>query len=146
MSEEHRIVIPYWRVEEIIRKSFGRRFTRDCNIVLEDDAYYCPPKSDVTRLLRENSTNRKKYAPDIYDCDDFAFTLKYCFIKDAYRNKERRYPHCFGIIMGGKLDGDEPHAINLVITNKLKLFLVDPQTDRIFKPKKSDRLIYFVYI
>ena len=48
--------------------------------------------------------------------------------------------------MGGKILGNVPHAINFVITNELKLFLIEPQLDKILKPTRKDRGIYSIYM
>ena len=141
-----RVVIDSYRVEKIIKKTFGRRFTRDFYLQLADEEYYCPPLSDIRKLVKQNKIDRLTYSAEKFDCDDFAVSLKSIFIKHAYKNKERRYPHCLGIIMGGKLLGNIPHAINIVISNQLKVYLIEPQEDKIFRPRKSDREIYFIYI
>ncbi len=133
-------------VEGIIRKTFGKRFTDDFSLQIHDEQYYCPNIDDVTTILEKNTVDKQEYIEDVFDCDDYALILKAFFIKQAYKNKKRRYPYCLGIIMGGKLLGDIPHAINFVITDKLKLLLIEPQQDQILEPTSLDREIYFVYV
>ncbi len=133
-------------ISNIIKKAFGRRFTRDFSLQISDEQYYCPSLDDVKLMIKKNNDDRLEYTDSIFDCDDYALSLKYFFIKQAYKNHHRRYPYCMGMIMGAKLLGDIPHAINFVITDKLKLYLIEPQEDKIIKPTKSDRQIYFIYI
>ncbi len=133
-------------IESVIRKTFGKRFTHDFSLQIHDEQYFCPSMDDVKVLLEKNKVDKLEYIEDKFDCDDFAFILKAYFIKQAYKDKKRRYPYSLGLIMGGKLLGNIPHAINFIITEKLKILLIEPQTDAILKPTKNDREIYFIYM
>ncbi len=132
-------------IEDIIRATFGKRFTRNHTIQIADEQYFCPSLKFVKKMLAKNKVDKFEYIEEKFDCDDFAFILKAYFIKQAYKDKKRRYPYCLGIIMG-KLLGDINHAINFVITDSLKFYLIEPQTDAILKPTKKDREIYSIYM
>jgi len=140
------MIINHTEIEDIIKQTFGKRFTRDFSLQISDEQYYCPSLEDVTLLIEKNTSDKMEYIGDVFDCDDYALVLKAFFIKQAYKDKHRRYPYCMGMIMGGKLQGNIPHAINFVITDKLEFYLIEPQQDEILKPTKLDREIYFMFI
>ena len=140
------MIIDAAKIDNIIRETFDGKLASDFSLQISDEKYFCPSIDDVKLLIKKNTVDRLQYTDDIFDCDDYALSLKYFFIKSAYKDKKRRYPYCVGIIMGGKLLGNIPHAINFVITEKLKLLLIEPQNDSIIFPRKSDAEIFFVYI
>jgi predicted transcriptional regulator len=108
-----------------------------------DEKYYCPPLSDIKYLVRWNKINRKKYTSEIFDCDDFALALKYFFVKHAYSNGKRRFPHCAGIIWGF-IQGEQ-HAVNIVVNDKKEVLFIEPQQDYIFYPGDDDMDFNFIY-
>lgn len=139
-----KIIIDGDELYDILLKTLTNKFAKDNNIIFGDEKYYCPSYRDIRALLKKNYIDKMKYTEEKYDCDDFAISLKYFFIKDSYANKIRRYPHCFGILMGGELK-EGSHAINIVITNKKKVYFIEPQNDKMFKLRKEDKDIYFIY-
>lgn len=128
-------------VRKIIEKALKRKLARDCKIYLADGEYYAPPKRDVERILEETHTDAYKWTAGTFDCDDFAKVLCAEFAKDAYRNGIRRPPYCLGFVWGLF---PRPHAINWFIDNENKLYLIEPQTDFIFKPRRSDKGIWLI--
>jgi len=110
-------------------------------LYLADGEYYAPPKKDVQRVLKETTTNQFQWTKETFDCDDFAKVLCAEFAKDAYRNSKRRPPYCLGFVWG-KLPG--PHAINWFIDSKKELYFIEPQTDGIFLPRKTDKGIWLM--
>ena len=124
-------------------QSFRGRFASDFKLLMGDSRYYLPPIEDVRRILAANSVSRRRYMPQKYDCDDFTISLKNDFNLDAYRNGRRRYPYSVGMIFGELKEG--PHAINIVITNREQILLIEPQNDSIFQIRKEDRKIFFIY-
>ena len=93
---------------------------------LADAMFYCPSVQYVEGLLEQDELDKMKYAPESFDCDDFAWILKARFCMDAYKNGQRRAAHAMGIIWG---EFPHPHAINWVITDDKVLRLIEPQTD-----------------
>ena len=133
-------------IEDIIKKTFGNRFTDDFSLQMSDEQYYCPSIQDVKVILEKSTVDKREYIEEKMDCDDYARILKVDFIKQAYKEKKRRHPYAVGVIKGGKLQGNIPHAINFVITDKMELLLIEPQTDTIKEPTNQDREIYFIDI
>ncbi len=112
-----------------------------------DGSYYTPPKADVEAILKRTTAKKFGYIPLVFDCDDYAFVRKGEFAADNFRNKIRRLPYCFGIVWGYELTGPgSHHAMNWVITDDMKLNLVEPQTDSIRAPVAGDKGIYMMIV
>ena len=58
------------------------------------------------------------------DCDDFAIALMGSF------HIQKNWA---GLAFGIFIIADPPHAVNIFIDSRLDVYLVEPQTDRIFK-------------
>ncbi|WP_340819063.1 lectin MOA-related protein [Methanolobus sp. WCC4] len=133
-------------VKSLLRDKLGNKLNEGCKFLFADDTYYCSPISDIDRLVH-NRTDKLDWVIEKYDCDDFALSLKYEFIKDAYLDGARRYPHCLGILWGEGLDENEEtygHAINVVVTDMMEVLFIEPQEDCISPPERYDN-IYFIY-
>lgn len=124
-------------------QSLRGRFAPDFKLLMGDSKYYLPPLEDVRRILVADSIDRRRYTSQKYDCDDFTISLKNRFNLDAYRNGRRRYPYSVGMLFGDLKEG--PHAINIVITNREQILLIEAQNDSIFQIRKEDRKIVFIY-
>ena len=101
-----------------------------------DSALAIMPIEDIKKLLEFNYYKEKKYTPEIYDCDNFAFSVKGMFMNIA--------PECpLGIAHVDTPDGK--HSLNIVYdsANKKYLFL-EPQTNMIFSnPKYKPYMVIF---
>jgi len=117
------------------------KLRHDFNFHIPDSEYYLTPMEDVKRLVERDKIDRREYASEVGDCDDFAFLLKAAFIRHAWDEGKRRAPHSVGIIWGMLPHG---HAINWVLTRQEGLYFIEPQTDEIFKPRKTDKDIWMM--
>ena len=97
----------------------------------------------MREIISESKVDRKTWVRERFDCDDFAHVLKAHFAEASYKNGQRRAAHCFGVVWGS-LPG--PHAINWMVNSDGKLRFVEPQNDRVFVPRKTDKNIYFMLI
>jgi len=137
------------KINEIVTKKLRGKLSRVNQVHMPDPEYYAPTKQEVINILKETKVDRRIYKTKKYDCDDFAFTLKQKFINKAYDESGRRRPYAFGMIWGKLKVGDDwgAHAINWFIENKNRLWLVEPQTDEIFKPSDSEiQEAWFLYM
>lgn len=114
------------QVREIIKAQLGSRMTSHSHIHLADIEYYCPSVQYMITMLGQDLLDTRNYASERFDCDDFAWVLKARFCLDAYKDGRRRAAHAAGIVWG-KLP--HPHAMCWVITDDLKLRLIEPQND-----------------
>lgn len=115
-----------------------------------DGNYVMPTRDELTKLLFDSEINFREYVSEIQDCDDFALLLHAYVIKQRYEDydtgkipKGRRYPLAFGQIWYQSFQG--PHAVNICITRDDGVLMIEPQTDRIWKPSK-DLIVSFIRI
>jgi len=126
---------------ELIKEQLGKRIKKTTNIYLADTKYYLPSVEYAKHVISEDTTDQMQYRTLEMDCDDFAWLLKAAFVRDAYRNKVRRPPHCMGVIHGLF---PTPHAINWVINDDRVLRFIEPQTDALFAPRDTDKDVWLV--
>jgi len=139
-----RLLLTKSEIRSLLKSRLGSRLKASCRFLFADGTYYCSPLDDIKRLVRSSSVDRSNYIAHKHDCDDFALSLKYEFIRDAYLDGERRYPHSLGILWGSELK-EGHHAINVVVTDDQKVLFIEPQNDSIFDPRPEDKKIYFIY-
>lgn len=130
---------------KIISKQLGPFMEDYPAYCISDEQYHCPTIKEVQKILTKSKLNSKIWLSEKFDCDDFALALKYEFIKNAWHNKKRKIPYSVGIINGDS-SGEGYHAINFVICDDGKLYLIEPQTDEMFLPSRNFKDIYFIYI
>ena len=92
------------------------------DLTIADKTYILPRKEQIENFLLSDSTNRYKYQTEMFDCDDFAMVL-------LGRLRERFPNFAIGFAASGE------HAFNFFIDNTRKLWLIEPQTDKIFTSK-----------
>jgi hypothetical protein len=141
--ESSKVFISSADLRELVANQLGPKLARNFGFYVADAEYYCTPLDDAREIIKKSKVDRNTWTADKFDCDDFAHVLKANFAEAAYKNGERRKAHCFGVVWGS-LPG--PHAINWMVNADLKLRFVEPQNDRVFFPRKSDRDIYFMLV
>jgi hypothetical protein len=138
-----KVYISGYELRQQIVRQLGRKLRRNFGLYVADGEYYCTPLRHARQIIRLSSVDRKRWVRNRFDCDDFAHVLKAHFAEASYRNGRRRAAHCFGIVWG-MLPGH--HAINWMINSDMKLRFIEPQNDRIFMPRRTDRDIYFMLV
>ena len=106
-------------------------------IFLSDRQYNAYDHMDIVRFLNHDLSDKKQYLSESYDCDDFALVLAAAAKRWNGVVGSKNSGICFGIVWGDIRDTDDkpnPHAINFFIDITGDLWLVEPQTDKIFKP------------
>ncbi|BCO08870.1 hypothetical protein GF1_12460 [Desulfolithobacter dissulfuricans] len=98
-----RLLLTSGELRKILKNSLGDNLNKTCRFLFADGTYYCSPRSDIDRLVRDSSIDRTRWITEKHDCDDFALSLKYDFVRDAYLDGKRRYPHSLGILWGRAL-------------------------------------------
>lgn len=110
-----------------------------------DDKYYLPPMDDVREIVGESHLEMQEWREEVFDCDDFSIVLKANFAQAAYKDGKRRPPFALGIAWG-MVEGEGAHAFNWVLDEYERLWFIEPQTDEIYKPKKTDHGIWFMLV
>ena len=130
-------------LRQIVASQLAAKLSRNFGFYVADGKYFCTPLQDAKQVIRASAVDRKTWVSDRFDCDDFAHVLKAHFAEAAYKDGRRRAAHCFGVVWGS-LPG--PHAINWMVNSDLKLRFIEPQNDRIFLPRRTDKDIYFMLV
>jgi hypothetical protein len=81
--------------------------------------YDVTDKANIENFLKTDWVNMKIYSSN-YDCDDFALQL--------FSNFRKHFPNfAFGFCMSGD------HAFNLFVDNNKKVWIIEPQNDKILE-------------
>jgi len=104
-------------------------------VILTDAKYKTTTKKEIERYLKEDITDEYKYISEYFDCDDFSHRLM-----GNLHNPD--WGHLtFGIVHTKVPNG--AHAVNIFISDQNKVYLIEPQNDKIFKCP-SDWEPYFI--
>jgi hypothetical protein len=117
-------VVSYRVVEEVIFKTFGT--SHQYHVFVSDIAYRLPSVETVKRFLALDDTDSLYYARHFADCDDFAFALQGA--------QERLFwgrGYAFGVLW--YYSERFGHAVNFFIDKDRRLWIVEPQNDRILE-------------
>jgi hypothetical protein len=107
--------------------------TPDAGIFLADNSFKLADIETLSRFLAWNQIDKKQYKKTVYDCDDFAESLK-----GDVRHWDSHL--AFGTAWIHQKDGN--HALNISITKKKKLIFIEPQSDEITEVTGEN--IYYV--
>ena len=99
----------------------------DCHIYLSDGLYKAMDKQIMIDFLEKDNTDKYNYVTEFFDCDDFSNRLYGQFSTPEYAG----YP--FGILWVFFKNKSGGHAINIFVDNELTVWVVEPQTDDIFR-------------
>lgn len=129
------LVLPSSEVREILKTKL-----RCDHLHLADGNYACLNREDVEKFLSSSSIDKLKYKKQSFDCDDFARALdgRAC---EWFAGADVEAGIAFGILHGDirkddAPDKSRPHAINFFISKDKRVYLIEPQTDNIFKLNK----------
>ena len=111
-------------VIEIFRNKFG--LTQQ---YIEDKEYILPSIELIKKILLESRVDTYKYIAETFDCDDFAIKL-FSMVKDYQYENLMKFPFCFGFCKL-KMPYSEMHIMNICITDKKQILLIEPQKDQI---------------
>ena len=98
--------------------------------LLLDNRYWLPSFDEMIEIIEKDWTDRKKYVADRYDCDDFSFSFKAHVAELGYNN------------VAVVFDPLPRHAYNLFVTDDLKLYVFEPQTDEFWLFENRPRRKY----
>jgi hypothetical protein len=107
--------------------------TDDADIFLADSRFKLADIHTLQKFLAWNQIDKTQYKKTIYDCDDFAESLK-----GDVRDWDSHL--AFGTAWIHRENGN--HALNITVTKNRKLVFVEPQTDKM--SEVSGKQIYYV--
>ena len=126
-------------LKKTIKDGFGVTLHPSVQILMFDREYYTPYKTEVQAVLKKDKTDRTKWFPEFNDCDDKSWLLKSAFVKEAYLTQKN---YAFGLA-GGYLGGQH-HMVNFFVDKRKQVWLVEPQTDKIYKPVTGDQIFIMI--
>lgn len=95
-------------------------------IYMSDDRYNVVTTEDMVSFLDRDKTNERTYVPEVYDCENFAFTLISNLSVSEWN----------GIMVGIAFmarENDTNHACNLFVDNEMGVWFIEAETDAVFK-------------
>ena len=105
---------------------------------------------ELREVIKECSVKGMKFLSDVWDCDNSALRLHSNVQKYQYDLLQlttmikKHYSWAFGEAMGIKFRGEKVnHAVNICVTDK-GIFLIEPQSNQIWKAKRNLDVVYFV--
>ena len=112
------------------------------NTVYLDSKYKTESYDFIKSIIEENTIDSEMYVSEYFDCDDFAVSL-FGHFKSSKRTSAIPFGLCFVGTSGGG-----GHAINVFYADDGLFYLVEPQSDDIWKfgEKHSDYDPYFLMI
>ena len=125
--------ISYQDLMTLVKTQLGNHVT----VNLSDSDYKLIPKEEMDRFLKEDKTNTYNYVSEYFDCDDFSFKLMGAMKSPEWASI------AFGVAWGDTPGGS--HAFNCFVDSSRILWLIEPQSDKIFK-KPNNWKVWFVII
>lgn len=132
------------------------RYTKlkSSRIMIADKKYFTYTMAELKQFVTSDNTDTYKYIPEQFDCDDFALVL--AGREKLWSNrviKQRIRGRCgsaFGICWGDiRMDESSqvphPHAVCCFVDICGEFWLVEPQSDLIFKPT-ANSTFWFVWM
>jgi hypothetical protein len=108
---------------------------------LSDRGFSKMPQAKVLEYIDRAGIYRLPYIPEVYDCDNFARSLK-ARVDEYGAADGLKYGYAFGTIWG-QFGNKTKHAVCWFVDETGKILLVEPQAKRkLWLPRKSDKGIW----
>ena len=121
-SKEQPQIISYVELNNIIpyiKNQSGKIILNNPNLKALDSEFALLTKKQVVEFLKSDWTNWRIYRKEKFDCDDFAIIL--------WGKFHEKFGNCSVGFACSNV-----HAFNLFIDENRKLWIIEPQTDKIF--------------
>ena len=120
------------------------------DIWLLDPKYFLLDSSIVERIIKDLSNKKMKFTDNVWDCDNYSRLLDAEFKKYQYicakcsRPDKLNFTWAFGVCMGQRFNGNDiNHSVNIALC-KQGVYLIEPQTDKIWKADPDRDKLYFI--
>ena len=113
-----------------IKKLFKTR-----NVFVSDKGFHLARQKDIVDFLKLNIFKLRKYVPEKYDCDNYAFSLM-----GMFTNLMSGY--AIGIVWVNTPAGG--HALNFFVDGNAEVWYIEPQSNRIFKDKTYEPFLVVI--
>ena len=116
-------------------------------ISTDDNVYLLLDEKVLKKMLKRDGTDKLKYRKEGGDCDDFAEILN-GRVKEQAMLCDFDKGAAFGTVAGQlyEVGQENPvnHKMNIVVTTKREVWLVEPQNDKWFRPDKRNEYWYII--
>lgn len=120
-----------------IEKKLRDQFKSLKYVEMLDNFYQAISLNDLRDLLRFNYFRKQRYISDVYDCDNYAFSLK-----GLFSNIAKQVP--LGIVHVDVKTGGK-HSLNLFYDHSSKSFYyLEPQTNKVFKSSSYEPYLVII--
>ena len=116
-------------LKRLVRKQTGAASSR---IFISDRHIDLCTDEEIRAFLEKDNTDRKKYIPELFDCEQFSFLL-FCNAKEYFAKKGKNC--AFGIIWTSN------HALCLFVNQEMEIKYIEPQSDQIVSVHSKARLV-----
>jgi hypothetical protein len=113
-------------LEDLILKTFGSNY--QYYILISDEWFRLIPKDKMEQLLKEDDTDTLPYINVAADCDDFSDVLL-----GQLTRKTWNQGFAIGQLWYINYEKNFGHAVNLFCDTDKKLWIIEPQNDRIIE-------------
>lgn len=104
---------------------------------LRDTEYDLPSLDEVRAFVERSKVDEYHFSGEDFDCDDFALQL--------HAEVKREHHWAFGEAYGDRIKGvEERHNLNVFVADDGKVYLLEPQTDEIWRAEKGKDNILIV--
>jgi hypothetical protein len=143
MQKEKPYAVPYSRRSEPFKPSVIADVIAATTLYNEtyaawrmwDNKYVSYPVEDLIKFLEHDDTDKLEYISETFDCEDFATLLdgKEAEWHARVASDEFHAGTAFGILSIYRGEGINLHALNIFIDDKQTVWLVEPQTDSVYR-------------
>lgn len=126
-------VYPHQKIKNLLLGQLP--ISEACSVFLLDRDYELPDKKDIVRFLEKDKTNYYKYSKEEYDCEKFTYRLMGNLSVPGWADLAVFF-----------MCGNH-HAFASFIDSDDKVWVIEPQSDRVIKPSElSERYkpIWFI--
>ena len=106
------------------------------SIITTDLVFWLPSYEKLWSLVVESFIDQYQYVANQFECEEFSILLSAFIKQERYRvmqekglKKQEHFSWAFGEAYGNF--GGGPHAINICVCDDKKIYLIEPQNDKI---------------
>ncbi len=126
------LTVPQVTTYTIKGEQIAKSINQVCKLyTIEVDEYYrTTDQKGLLNILSTDWVRFKKYVPDFWDCDDYAWALK------------ANLSFFYSIQIGWVADWGSAHSYNIIVFPSGVVALIEPQLDTVFFVKERDLHYY----
>ena len=123
-----------------IKKQLLRHWPRLKHLWMTAREYHLPELEEIKDIVGRQEVRNIPFRKNVFECEGYARALHSAVEQHWAKNMVWSAPVAFGLCLGPRVETsiDPVHALNITITTE-GVYLVEPQTYQVFKPKLNIR-------